>query len=224
MKNIPELIVMLTQNDETLPDAARIFEQAKEAPVRCWGFKEKPLPTDEMKRLASRMKECGKTVYLEVVEYTEPECIAGAQTGIDIGCDVLMGTLFFDSVNDLCREHGIRYMPFVGEVTQRPSVLDGTAETMLGQARSYIEKGAYGIDLLGYRYRGNARELIERVVTGLDAPVCVAGSVDSLQRLEELKKIGPQSFTIGGAFFDGSFPGTLVGQIAFITDFMGGAV
>ena len=42
--------------------------------------------------------------------------------------------------------------------------------------------------------------------------------------LEELKKIGPQSFTIGGAFFDGSFPGTLVGQIAFVTDFMGGAV
>jgi len=182
MKVNPKLIVMLTYNDMTVKNAAEVFEQCKDSKAEYWGFKEEPLLTEEMKALYARMKECGKTTFLEVVAYTEEECLAGAKQAVECGCDILMGTLFFDSINELCKEHGLKYMPFVGQITGRPSVLEGTVEGMLAEAKEYIAKGAYGIDLLGYRYTGNATELNKAFVAGLDAPVCLAGSVDSFQR------------------------------------------
>ena len=220
MNRTPELIVMLTENDATLPNAADLFEQARDARAAYWGFKDQPLCTQEMARLAARMKECGKTVVFEVVEYAEAACLAGARTGLEIGCDILMGTVFYDSVNDFCQAHGMKYMPFVGEVTARPSVLGGTAESMIRQAREYLAKGVYGFDLLGYRYVGDARSLIEAFVRATDAPVCAAGSVNSCQKLDELKAIAPWAFTIGSAFHDGSFPGSFREQINFVCEYM----
>jgi len=35
-----ELIVMLTNNDVTVPDAMETFESVKDLPVKYWGFKE----------------------------------------------------------------------------------------------------------------------------------------------------------------------------------------
>lgn len=41
-------------------------------------------------------------------------------------------------------------MPFVGKITGRPSVLEGTIEGMIEEANSYLAKGCdMGIDLLG---------------------------------------------------------------------------
>lgn len=45
------------------------------------GFKEVGIPLDEMKELYSYMKQCGKTTFLEVVAYTEEECMEGAKMG-----------------------------------------------------------------------------------------------------------------------------------------------
>ena len=39
------------------------------------------------------MKECGKTTFLEVVAYTEAECLEGAKMGVECGVDYLMGTM-----------------------------------------------------------------------------------------------------------------------------------
>ena len=51
MRNVPELIVMLTYADLTVKNAAEIFEQCKNTKAKYWGFKEIPLPLDEMKEL-----------------------------------------------------------------------------------------------------------------------------------------------------------------------------
>ena len=68
MKNRPNLIVMLTNNDVTVKDAYEIFESCKDLDeVQYWGFKNVGLPKDEMKRLVQAMKAAGKTTYLEVV-------------------------------------------------------------------------------------------------------------------------------------------------------------
>ena len=114
----------------------------------------------------------------------------------------------------------MKYMPFVGKVSERPSILEGTAEEMIEEAKSYIAKGAYGIDLLGYRYTGDAQHLNESIVSEVDAPICIAGSVNSFERLKELKRINPWSFTIGSAFFDNMFEGTFKEQINKVCDFM----
>ena len=216
----PKLIVMLTHNDRTVENAYEIFDQCKDAKAEYWGFKEEGLPLEEMKKLYAYMKECGKTTFLEVVAYTEEECLAGAQMGVDCGVDILMGTLYFDSINDLCKANGIKYMPFVGKITGRPSVLEGTIQGMIDEANSYLAKGVYGFDLLGYRYTGDAVQLNKEFVAGVDAPVCLAGSVQSYQRLDEVKDAGSWTFTIGGAFFENKFDGTFAEQIDKVVDYM----
>lgn len=114
----------------------------------------------------------------------------------------------------------MKYMPFVGKLSERPTVLEGDIDEIIAEAKSYIAKGAWGIDLLGYRYTGDAVKLIDRLVSELDAPVCVAGSIDSFERLDEIKKINPWSFTIGSAFFDKKFGDDFSEQIDVVCDYI----
>lgn len=219
----PELIVMLTHHDLTVANAAEVFEQCKNSQAKYWGFKEEPLPLEESKELFAAMRQAGKQTGLEVVAYTEDECLAGAKMAVACGCDMLLGTLFFDSVNELCLESGIRYFPFVGKVSQRPSILEGTLEGMVAEAQEYLAKGAAGIDLLGYRYTGDAAWLNREFCARVDAPVCLAGSVNSYQRLDEVKDAHPWTFTIGGAFFENRFGGTVSEQIDKVCTYMASA-
>lgn len=220
MNTAPELIVMLTHHDRTVENAYNVFDQSKYTQAQYWGLKEIGIPPAQMRRLCDHMKAHGKTVVLEVVQYTEAECLAGAKAAAECGCDYLMGTMYFDSVHRLCADHGIRYMPFVGQISGRPSVLGGTVEEMVCQARSLMEKGVYGIDLLGYRFTGDPVALNDAVIRGAGGPVCLAGSINSRQRLEEVKRAAPRMFTIGGAFFEGRFGDTFSGQIQAVRDFM----
>ena len=220
MGNAPELIVMLTHNDLTVTDAYEIFDQCKKSKAKFWGFKEEPLPLEQMQKLFAYMKDCGKTTFLEVVSYSEKECLEGARKAVACKCDFLMGTTFFDSVNDFCRENHLNYLPFVGKITGRPSVLEGSLEEMINEASAYIAKGVYGIDLLGYRYTGDAAFLNREFVKNMEVPVCIAGSVNSYERLQEIKAVSPWAFTIGGAFFENKFDGTMKEQIDKVCNFM----
>ena len=213
MKNSLNLIVMLTHNDETVNNAHEIFEKCKNSDAKFWGFKEKSLPIEQMKNLYKYMKECGKTTFLEVVEYTEKEGLEGAKIAVECGCDILMGTMFFDSINEFCKKNSLKYMPFVGKVTERPSILEGEIEEIIKEAGEYLKKGVYGFDLLGYRYTGNAQKLNETFVLEIKAPVCIAGSINGYERLDELKNANPWAFTIGSAFFENKFDGTFEEQI-----------
>lgn len=220
MKNSLNLIVMLTHNDETVNNAHEIFEKCKNSDAKFWGFKEKSLPIEQMKNLYKYMKECGKTIFLEVVEYTEKEGLEGAKLALECGCDILMGTVFFDSINEFCKKNNLKYMPFVGKVTERPSILEGEIDEIIKEANEYLKKGVYGLDLLGYRYTGNAVELNERFVLEVNAPVCIAGSVNGYERLDELKNINPWSFTIGSAFFENKFDGSFEEQINKVCEYV----
>ncbi len=220
MQTNPHLIVMLTYNDKTVLNASEIFEKCKNSSAEYWGFKEEGLPISQMKNLYNHIKSAGKTAVLEVVAYDEENCLKGAKMAVDCDCDILMGTMYFDSVNKLCHENNIKYMPFVGDVYERPSILSGDIDDMINKAKSYIEKGAYGIDLLAYRYTGDYHDLIKRFVNEVNAPVCLAGSVNSYERLDEIKKISPWAFTIGSAFFDDDFGDNFLDQINTVCDYI----
>lgn len=220
MKRNLNLIVMLTHNDKTVDNAYEIFEQCKNSKAKFWGFKEEPIPLEEMKKLYAYMKECGKTTVLEVVAYTEKEGMEGAKMAVECGCDILMGTRFFDSINEFCKENKLKYMPFVGKVIERPSILEGTIDDMINEANKYLKKGVYGFDLLGYRYTGDAIELNKKFVSQVNAPVCIAGSVNSYKRLDELKDVNPWAFTIGGAFFENKFDGNFNEQINKVCEYI----
>ena len=111
MHEKPELIVMLTYNDVTVSNAYEIFEQCRNTKAVYWGFKEEGLSSEQ--KLYSYMKSCGKTTVLEVVAYTEEECLKGAEMAVECNCDILMGSVFSDSVNNFCKRNHLKYMPFV---------------------------------------------------------------------------------------------------------------
>ena len=220
MNTTPKLIVMLTHNDHTVENASEIFESCKNSKAQYWGFKEKPLPISEMKSLFSRMKSCGKTTFLEVVEYDEESGLHGAKIAKECGCDILMGTVFFDSINQFCKENNMKYMPFVGQITNRPSILEGSIEDMIAEAKEYLAKGVYGFDLLGYRYTGDPVKLNNAFVQAIEAPVCLAGSVDSYERLDEVIETNPWAFTVGSAFFEEKFGTDIHEQINNVCNYI----
>jgi hypothetical protein len=201
----PEFILMLTYNDTTVKEALQIFRECKGAPVTHWGFKDVGLPPDEMKSLVHEMKEAGKTTYLEVVSLSEEEGLRGAQIAVDAGFDILMGTGFFDSVLEYLKGKPIRYYPFPGHIYGHPSILDGTIEEIVAHARFLESKGVQGMDLLSYRYVGDAPQLLREIVKTTHVPIVSAGSIESYKRLAEVWQAGAWGFTIGSALFDKKF-------------------
>ena len=201
----PEFILMLTYNDTTVKDAMKIFRDCRDAPVTHWGFKDVGLPPDEMKALVREMKDTGKTTYLEVVSLSEEEGLRGAKIAVEAGFDILMGTVFFDSILVYLKDKSIKYYPFPGHIFGHPSVMDGTIDEVVAHARFLEGRGVPGMDLLSYRYIGDARLLLTEVVKATHVPIVSAGSIDSFRRIAEVWQAGIWGFTIGSALFDKRF-------------------
>lgn len=200
------LIVMLTNHDVTVSNALEVFESCQDLNVKDWGFKDVGLPEDQMKQLVKRMKECGKTTYLEVVTYTEEECLKGAQLAIQCGFDYLMGTLYYPSVGKLFQGCATKYLPFCGKVWGSPSILGESIQGIVEDAQRLTqEEGVAGLDLLAYRFPGDAPQLIREYIKSVQVPTVIAGSIDSNQRLDFMKEIQPWGFTIGSALFAGKY-------------------
>ncbi|HET7144843.1 MAG TPA: hypothetical protein VFI68_12555 [Anaerolineales bacterium] len=201
----PAFILMLTYNDTTVLDALKIFYECKDAPVSHWGFKDVGLSPEEMKALVHEMKNAGKTTYLEVVSLSEAEGLRGAQIAVEAGFDILMGTVFFDSILNYLKGKPIQYYPFPGHIHGHPSIMDGTIEDIVAHAKFLESKGVQGMDLLSYRYTGDAPRLLREVVKATHVPIVSAGSIESYKRLAEVWKAGAWGFTIGSALFDKKF-------------------
>src|SRR5262245_15944482 len=142
----PELIVMLTHHDETVHNALELFERLKDVPVRHWGFKDVGLPPDEMQKIVTAMKNAGKVTFLEVVSLSEEEGLRGAHLAVELGFDVLMGTVFFPSISEYLKDKPVRYYPFPGHVHSHPSILDGTIDEIVAHARQLETHGVHGLD------------------------------------------------------------------------------
>jgi hypothetical protein len=201
----PEFILMLTYNDQTVDKALELFEECKDTPVTHWGFKDVGLSAPKMKELVKAMKKAGKTTFLEVVSLSEEEGLAGAKLAVEAGFDILMGTVFFDSIMEFLKDKPIKYYPFPGHVYSHPSILDGSMNEIVEHARFLESKGVQGMDLLSYRYVGDAPALLRAVVAATTVPIVSAGSIESYKRLEEVAESGAWGFTIGSALFDKKF-------------------
>jgi hypothetical protein len=201
----PELIVMLTHHDQTVPDALELFERTRDFPIRHWGFKDVGLPPEDMTALVTAMKEAKKITFLEVVSLSEEEGLRGARLAVELGFDILMGTVFYPSIAEYLKDKAVRYYPFPGHVHSHPSILGGTIEEIVANACELESYGAHGLDLLTYRYDGEAAELLGKVVEATHVPVVSAGSIASFERINEVWKAGAWGFTIGSAFFDRKF-------------------
>lgn len=218
----PEIIIMLTHHDVTVKNASEVFEACKDLPVKYWGFKNVGLPKDQMKALATAMKEAGKTTFLEVVTYDEQSCLDGAQTAISCGFDYLMGTVYYDSVAKLLADNNMKYLPFVGKVSGSPSILEGTNEEIIENAKDLMKKGIKGFDILAYRHVVDGEKLAYDFCRAVDAQICIAGSINSFDRIDTMFDIGPWTFTMGSALFDRVFvpDGSFYDNLKAVADYM----
>ena len=196
---------MLTHHDLTVPNALQLFERTREYPIAHWGFKDVGLPPEAMQSLVKAMKAAGKTTFLEVVSLSEEEGLRGARLAVEFGFDILMGTVFFPSIAAYLKDKPVRYYPFPGHVHSHPSVLDGTIDEIVDQARELEAYGVHGLDLLTYRYEGDAAHLLKQVVQATQVPIVSAGSIASFERITEVWDSGAWGFTIGSAFFEKQF-------------------
>jgi hypothetical protein len=203
--NKPELIVMLTHHDKTVPDALELFQRAKDYPITHWGFKDVGISPREMQAAVTAMKDTGKNTFLEVVSLSEEEGLRGAHLAVELGFDILMGTVFYPSIGKYLRDKSVRYYPFPGHVHSHPSILDGTIDEIVAHACDLESQGVHGLDLLTYRYDGEAARLLKRVVEATHIPVVSAGSIASFERINEVWDSGAWGFTIGSAFFERQF-------------------
>ncbi|MBM3710627.1 MAG: hypothetical protein FJW61_09435 [Actinobacteria bacterium] len=207
---MPKLILMFTLNDRTVVDAINYFEQVKDLPVDFFGFKEVGLELEKMKILNDKIHAAGFESFLEVVEYEEETILGPTKMAVDMGFDYLMGTVYFPSIWDIVGRGGtkkIKYFPFFGKIYDRPSMLDGTIEELVNEAKELESLGVDGFDLLLYRYKYPKKidELIKRVVSEIKAPIVSAGSINSFERVQATINQGVWGFTIGGAFFEKKF-------------------
>ena len=201
----PELIVMLTHHDQTVSNALELFEHTKEYPITHWGFKDVGLPPDEMQAVVTAMKAAGKSTFLEVVSLSEAEGLQGARLAVELGFDILMGTVFYPSIGEYLKDKPIQYYPFPGHVHSHPSILDGSIENIVAHACELEAYGVHGLDLLTYRYDGEASHLLKQVVEATKVPVVSAGSIATFERINEVWDAGAWGFTIGSAFFEKQF-------------------
>ncbi len=204
---MPKLILMFTHNDITVPDALDYFDMVKDLDVDYFGFKEIGLPEEKMKKLCDNIHSIGKEAFVEVVEYEEEKILGPAAQAVKLGFDYLMGTIYYPSIMDIVRKSNIKYYPFCGKIYGRPSILDGSIEEIINDAKKVEAAGAQGFDLLAYRYKYPEKvdTLVRELVANVKVPVVSAGSINSFERLEQTIDQQVWGFTIGGAFFDRKF-------------------
>ncbi len=219
-----QFIFMLTREDRTIADAAARLGEVVAAGVRHIGFKDVGLPLDRLHDLAAAIRGAGATLYLEMVGLGADSEAASARAAVDLKVDVLMGGVAPHVVLPIIAGTTIRYYPFPGDVVGHPSRLCGTVDGIAASARALLaQDGVHGLDLLAYRFEGDAPGLMRRVCAAAgERPVIMAGSIDRAERIHAAIGAGAAGFTVGTAALDGVFPTTpaLVDQLAFIAGAM----
>ena len=199
-------VFMLTKDDRTVPDAAKIYASVARTPLRYIGFKDVGLPIDELVSLAAAMRQDGKQVMLEVVSTSREAEIRSVEAACEIGVDYLLGGRHAEEAVRILKGTNIRYFPFAGRTEGHPTRLVGTVDEIVRDAKRLAElQGVHGLDLLAYRFAGEVERLATRVVQSVSIPVLAAGSIDGNERVQAMRRCGVWGFTVGSAVFDGDF-------------------
>lgn len=201
------LIAMMTQNDRTVPNARRLFEENKDANTDYWGFKDIGIGLDDARSLVEAMKAQGKTTFMEPLVEEEEECLAAVQFAIDCKFDYVVGMTFFESVAQLLKGTGIQYFPTCGRRAGIPRMLYGTHQEIVDDAKRILaHDGVAGICLSIYRYvDGDPEAMAAEFAQKIKSPILVTGSINNEERLAFVRSLRPWGFTVGSALFDDCF-------------------
>ena len=113
---------MLTRDDQTIEDCLEVYESIRDVPLAHVGFKDVGRSRGyAAQALHDRIKEDGRTSYMEVVSTSRDICLRSAEVGAKLGVDCLMGgTQVDDVLGRSCKGRKSGYYPFPG-IPHRPS-------------------------------------------------------------------------------------------------------
>ena len=221
----PRFVFMLTRDDQTVANARALVGAAQVAGVRHVGGKDIGLPVDELRGLYDDLRAAGCTTYLEVVAESPEAMIRSARAALEVRPDYLIGGTQVAQMAEVIAGSDIQFFPYVGRIVGHPCLLRGTTDEIVADARRAADAGVDGINLLAYRYDGDAAALAQAVVETVDIPVLCAGSIDSAERIAVMRRIGAWGFTVGTAVLDGAFvPGdSLTDQLVRVLSLAAGS-
>ena len=214
-----DFIFMLTRQDQTVLDALDVMAEIRPLGLTHIGFKDVGVDKPTLKALNKAIKAAGATSYMEVVSTSPEAALQSARVAADIGIDRLLGGTDVSETLAILKGTSIAYYPFPGKPVGHPTKLGGNAALVESHCRQFTDMGCAGVDLLAYRATDDdpiALVKAARKGLGRKAGLICAGSVDSPQRIGDLKAAGCDAFTIGSAAFDGSFSprkGRLLSQL-----------
>ncbi|SRR6266550_8565290 len=198
---------MLTHHDATIPNALEVYDEVRDLPLSYVGFKDVGQPVERLTELARRIHADGREAMLEVVSENADDELKSIDAARSIGVDWVLGGTHVEAALALLDGRDLRYCPFPGRVTGHPSTLEGTIDEIAQSAQVLTSHEAVsGLDLLAYRYSGDVEALVSAVVRSTSKPVIAAGTVNSIERISTLDRLGVWGFTVGGAVFERTFP------------------
>ncbi len=208
---------MLTRSDRTIVDCLVTWDAVEHVGLRHAGFKDVGVDIATLVELNKRMQSSGVTTYLEVVTTSAAGCLRSSRAAVEIGVDRLMGGTQVDETLQIIDGSGIDYLPFPGLPVGHPTRLGGDAELVERQCKEFDRRGCAGVDLLAYRATdADPLDLVRAARRGTAGYLVVAGSLSTVEQIEDLRAAGVDAFTIGSAVFDGSFSphkGHIVSQL-----------
>jgi hypothetical protein len=204
-----EFVFMLTHNDATVEHALSVVDEVSGSSLRYIGFKDVGVSEAVLREITTAAHEAGLEVMLEIVATDAEDELRSLRNARAIGVDWVLGGTQHDAGIAELQGTGIRYCPFPGIVEEHPSVLKGEVMQIAEHARTLTSTpGVHGVDLLAYRHRTADPLVLTRAVVDASAgPVIVAGSIATLEQIEQLDRTGAWGFTVGGAVFERRFPG-----------------
>jgi hypothetical protein len=201
-----DFIFMLTRDDQTIEDCLEVYDSVRDVPLRHIGFKDVGVDAETLRRLRDRIKDDGRTSYMEVVSTSRGSCLRSAEVGAELGIDCLLGGTQVDDILGVLRGTGTAYFPFPGIPIGHPTKLGGSPQRIADDTRVMVTAGCAGVDLLAYRAtEANPLDLVRAARQVTDKTVIVAGSINSPARIRDIASAGADLFTIGTAALDGSF-------------------
>ena len=215
-----DFIFMLTRDDKTIEDCLEVVDDAVAVGLRHIGFKDVGVSPATLRSLNQRIKDSGATSYMEVVSTTPEAALRSAAVAAEIQVDRLLGGTDVDGILRAIAGSTIQYFPFPGFPEGHPTKLGGTAADIAAHCTAFMRKGCAGVDLLAYR--ATAAEPLDLVHVARhmlgSGKLVVAGSINSVARIQALHAAGVDAFTIGSAVFDGSFSPRKGGMRAQLRD------
>ncbi|WP_338778203.1 hypothetical protein [Streptomyces sp. DG1A-41] len=194
-------VLMLTEQDRTIPDAVDVYQKLSVDELRLIAFKDVGTDPHMARDLTDAAHADGRSVLLELADTSDAGQEAGCRLALDLGVDQVIGTWRPGAAAAFAGNDSIAYWPFVGALSGSPLVLDSSPDELAAEAqRLSATDGVAGVVLMPYRQTSfDPVLLMERTASAATVPLLIAGGVRDAAQITDIAAAGAWGFTMGGA-------------------------